>query len=99
MAEDWDVVKIVGTEEEAILVVGFLQNSGIEAAFESLHASEFPTEMGGELGQVRIRVPQARAEEAKGLLNERENVATGDEGEMAGEPLAEPVTGEDPAAR
>jgi hypothetical protein len=84
----WDVVKIVGTEEEAILLVGFLQNSGIEAAYESLLASEFPADF-GRLGEVRVRVPVERAEEAMALLNEREDVATGDEGEMAGAPLSE----------
>lgn len=99
---DWDVVKIVGTEEEAAVVVGFLQNSGIEAAFESLLASELPTEF-GRLGEVRVRVPKERAEEAMALLNEREDVATGDEGDLAGAPLAdqpgEPSAGEDPGAR
>jgi hypothetical protein len=111
MAEDteWEIVKIVGTEEEATVVVGFLQSSGIEAVVESLHASEFPTDI-GDLANVNIRVPPERAEEAKALLNQREDVATGDEGEMAGEPLAgepvpgdpmsgEPILGEEPIDR
>lgn len=88
MAEEWEVVKIVGTEEEASIVVGFLQSSGIEAEAESLAASEFPTDF-GDLAQVRIRVPSNQAQEAASLLNEREDLATGDEGDMAGEPLAE----------
>ena len=88
MAEDWEIVKIVGTEEEAAIVVGFLQSSGIEAQVESLLASEFPTDF-GDLGQVRIRVPAEQAEDAKALLNQREDVATGDEGDMAGAPLEE----------
>jgi hypothetical protein len=96
---DWDVVKIVGTEEEAALLVGFLQASGIEATAESLLASEFPAEF-GHLGEVRVRVPAERAAEAMALLNERENVATGDEGEMAGAPVSEgPGAGEDPDER
>lgn len=86
MAEDWEIVKVVGTPEEATIVVGFLQSSGIDAEAESLHASEFPTDF-GDLAQVRIRVPAARAAEATALLNQREDVATGDEGEMAGAPL------------
>jgi len=87
MAEDWEIVKIVGSEEEATIVVGFLQSSGIEAEAESLHASEFPTEL-GDLAQVRIRVPAGQAaEDAKALLNQREDVATGDEGNLAGAPL------------
>jgi hypothetical protein len=88
MAEEWEIVKIVGTEEEATVVVGFLQSSGIESVAESLHASEFPTDI-GTLANVNIRVPGERAEEAKALLNQREDVATGDEGEMAGAPLEE----------
>ena len=94
MDQDWEIVKIVSTEEEANIVVGFLQSSGIEAEAESLAASEFPIDF-GELAQVRIRVPAGQAEEAKALLNQREDVATGDEGDMAGEPLAEePEPGE-----
>ena len=88
MAEEWEIVKVVGTPEEATIVVGFLQSSGIEAEAESLHASEFPTEF-GDLAQVRIRVPAARAAEATALLNQREDLVTGDEGEMAGAPLEE----------
>lgn len=87
MAEaEWEVVKIVGTDEEATVVVGFLQSSGIEAVAESLFASEFPTDF-GDLAQVRIRVRPEQAAEATALLNSRENIATGDEGSMAGEPV------------
>jgi len=86
-AEEWEIVKIVGSEEEATVVVGFLQSSGIEAEAESLFASEFPTTDIGELATVNIRVPPDRAEEARALLNQREDVETGEEGEMAGEPL------------
>lgn len=100
MGEEWEIVKIVGTEEEATVVVGFLQSSGIDAEAESLHASEFPTEV-GELANVNIRVPPDRAEEAKALLNQREDVATGEEGAMAGEPLpgepGEPMADEGPS--
>ena len=46
MAEEWEIVKIVGTEEEATVVVGFLQSSGIDAEAESLHVSELPTDFG-----------------------------------------------------
>ena len=104
MSEEWEIVKIVGTEEEATVVVGFLQSSGFEAVVESLHASEFPTDI-GDLANVNIRVPPERADEAKALLNQREDVATGDEGEMAGEPLdgepmiGEPIGGEEPTER
>jgi len=91
-AEDWVIVKVVGSEEEAAVVLGFLENCEIPAEVESLHASEFPTEV-GELSDVRIRVPADRAEEAMELLNEREDVATGEEGDMAGAPLEETPEG------
>lgn len=97
MAEDWEIVKVVGTPEEATIVVGFLQSSGIDAEAESLHASEFPTEF-GNLANVNIRVPADRAEEAKALLNQREDVATGDEGVMAGAPLEEAAPAADTPA-
>jgi hypothetical protein len=86
MAEEWEIVKIVSTEEEATVVVGFLRSSGIDSEAESLHSSELPTDV-GDLSNVNIRVPSDRAEEARALLNQREDVATGEEGEMAGEPL------------
>jgi len=104
MSEEWEIVKIVGTEEEATIVVGFLQSSGIESEAESLHASEFPADI-GDLANVNIRVPAERAEEARALLNQREDVATGDEGVMAGEPLPgepadpEPTAGGGPIER
>src|ERR1700712_889925 len=93
MSEEWEIVKIVGTTEEATIVVGFLQSSGIDSEAESLHASEFPTDI-GELANINIRVPADRSEEAKALLNQREDVATGDEGAMSGEPLAAEALGD-----
>jgi hypothetical protein len=90
MAEDWVIVKVVGTEEEATVVLGFLENCGIDAEVESLHSSEFPTEV-GDLADVRIRVPADRADEASALLNSREDVATGEDGDRAGAPLDEPA--------
>ena len=104
MSEEWEIVKIVGTEEEATIVAGFLQSSGIESEVESLRASEFPADI-GELANVNIRVPAERADEARALLNQREDVATGDEGVMAGEPLPgepadpEPTAGGGPIER
>ena len=104
MAEEWEIVKIVGSEEEATIVAGFLQSSGIESEVESLRASEFPADI-GDLANVNIRVPSERADEARALLNQREDVATGDEGVMAGEPLPgepadpEPTAGGGPIER
>jgi hypothetical protein len=66
-AEPWQVAKIVGTEEEAAMAVGFLNNNGIEAQVESLHASEFPTDF-GHLGEVHVMVPPGQLAEAQRLL-------------------------------
>lgn len=99
MAAEWEIVKIVGTEEEATVVVGFLDSSGIPAEFESLYASEFPADI-GHLGEVRVRVPAEHAQAALELLNSREDVATGADGAMAGTALTDVSTegaeGEDP---
>ncbi|HXO19509.1 MAG TPA: hypothetical protein VOA87_06245 [Thermoanaerobaculia bacterium] len=65
--DSWEVIRTVGTEEEASVVVGFLNSSDIPAAAESLHIRELPVDF-GQMSQVRIRVPVERAEEAKALL-------------------------------
>jgi hypothetical protein len=91
MAEEpvnWEIVKVVGSPEEATIVVGFLNSSGIDAEAESLHVSELPTEL-GDLSEIRIRVPPGQAQNARALLDSREDIATGDEGEESGEPLDE----------
>lgn len=92
MAEDWVIVKVVGTDEEANVVVGFLENSGIPAEVDSLQSSEFP--LGDSVDEVRVRVPAERADEAAALLNTREDVVTGEDGALAGAPLDEPGGGE-----
>lgn len=89
----WEVIKIVGTEEEANLLIGFLNNSGIPAEINSLLPTEFPVDF-GHLGEVRVCVPSDRAPEAQALLNEREDVATGEDGAKAGAPLDPPSGGE-----
>lgn len=65
-------VKIVHSEEEAAVVVGFLQANGFDAGAESLHASEFPTEV-GQLSEVRIEVPAEQAADALRLLADSES--------------------------
>jgi hypothetical protein len=97
MAEEpveWEIVKVVGTPEEATIVVGFLNSSGIDAEAESLHVSELPTDL-GDLSEIRIRVPPGQAQDARALLDSREDIATGEDGNQAGEPL-EGVPGEGP---
>ena len=92
MADEWAIVKDVGTDEEAMVVVGFLENNGIPAEVDSLQSSELP--LGDNIDSVRIRVPAERAEEATALLNTRENVATGDDGILAGAPVDAGTEGE-----
>jgi hypothetical protein len=65
-------VKIVNSEEEAAVVVGFLQANGIDAGTESLHSSEFPAEV-GQLSEVRIEVPAEQAADALRLLSDSES--------------------------
>ena len=91
MADEWAIVKVVGTDEEAAVVVGFLENSGIPAEVESLQSSEIP--LGDKVDTVRVRVPAERAREAVALLDTRENVATGEDGVLAGAPVDEPGEG------
>ena len=88
MADEWAIVKVVGTDEEAAVVVGFLENCGIPAEVESLQSSEIP--LGDNVDTVRVRVPAERAQEAIALLDTREVVATGEDGVLAGAPVDEP---------
>lgn len=87
LAEEWAIVKDVGTDEEAMVIVGFLENNGIPAEVDSLQSSELP--LGDSIDSVRVRVPAERAEEATALLNTREDVATGEDGALAGAPVDE----------
>ena len=65
-------VKIVNSEEDAALVVGFLQANGFDAGVESLYASEFPADV-GQLSEVRIEVPAEQAADALRVLAESES--------------------------
>jgi len=74
---DWQTVEVVGTEEEAALVAGFLNNNGIEAQVESLFSSEFPTDFGA-LGEVHVMVRAGQLAEAQQLLAESDAVGSPD---------------------
>jgi len=65
--DEWQIVKTVGSEEEATVIVGFLRANDIPAEVDSLHISELPLDI-GEMSDVRVRVPPDRAEEARQLL-------------------------------
>ena len=66
MASDWEILEVVGTEEDAELIAGFLQSQGMPCQVESAHSHEFPVNVTA-LGNVRIEVPAGRAEEARQL--------------------------------
>ena len=83
--ETWRVARTVGTEEEARVVVGFLESAGIPAEVESLYSSELPVDV-GDLSEVRIRVPVERADEAIALLAAQDEAAPiFEDGEMVSE--------------
>src|SRR3954454_2091208 len=65
--ETWRVVRTVGTEEEATVVVGFLNSNDIPAESESLHIRELPVDF-GDMSKIHIRVPVERADGAIALL-------------------------------
>jgi hypothetical protein len=70
MTTGWEVCDVVGTEEEAVLIAGFLRSRGIEANLESLVFHQEPVTF-GRLGEVRVRVPGEQADEARKLLAQR----------------------------
>jgi hypothetical protein len=68
---EWGTAKVVESKEEAIVVAGFLKSNGIPAEVESRHVDELPVNVGG-LGELRVRVPADRLDEALALLDTRE---------------------------
>jgi len=82
---DWEIVQTLGTEEEATLVVGFLEARGVRAEIESLLFHQEPVNF-SPLGEVRVRVPSADAERARALLAELpETAVSGEAGESEDE--------------
>jgi hypothetical protein len=84
MREAWTVCDIVGTDEEAVLIAGFLRSRGIEVNLESLVFHQEPVTF-GRLGEVRVRVPEGQAAEARKLLAQRRLRFGLVRGEAAGE--------------
>jgi hypothetical protein len=74
MAEGWEPVAEVETEDEARLMAGFLGSAGVATEVESVTSHEFPVTH-GDLALVRLWVPADRLEEARRLLAERETAA------------------------
>lgn len=74
MPEGWEVLEIVGTEEEAELIAGFLHSRDIPCEIESTHSHGFPVNV-SVLGEVRLEVPTEYLPEARRLLAVREGEA------------------------
>jgi len=70
MSEAWEVCDVVGTEEEAVLIAGFLRSRGMDVNLESLVFHAEPVTF-GRLGEVRVLVPAAQSGEARKLLSQR----------------------------
>jgi hypothetical protein len=85
MADEWEVLEVFGTEEEAEMLRGFLDSQGVPCQLESAHSHEFPVNVSA-LGNVRIEVPADRLEEARRLVAEAKASAgpPDDEGEGEG---------------
>ena len=67
--DDWEVVRTLGTEEEAALIAGYLESQGLRVEIESLLFHQEPVNF-GRLGEVRVKVPSAEAGHARQLLDE-----------------------------
>lgn len=72
MSDTWEIVAVVGTDEEAALIAGYLQAQGLAAEVESLVFHQEPATF-GRLGEARVQVPAEEAGEARRLLAERES--------------------------
>ena len=83
---DFEIVRTVGTEEEASLIAGFLAAGGVEATVESLLFHQEPVNF-GSLGEVRVLVAEADAARARELLADM----PAPEGEEGSESAVAPV--------
>lgn len=66
----WVEVESVGSEEEARLLTGFLNDEGIPCQFESLRSDPMPTTF-GTLGEIRIYVAAENEARAMELVRDR----------------------------
>jgi len=71
MADGWEILEVLGTEEEAEVIRGYLESQGVPCQLESMHSHEFPVNVSA-LGNVRIEVPADRLDEARRLLADRD---------------------------
>ena len=83
----WVEIATVGSEEEARMVQGFLEEEGIPSQFESLEINMLPVNIGA-MGEIRVFVDAKREADAIRLLAERDEefeAAPSDESVMTDE--------------
>ena len=85
----WVEIESVGTDDEARLIQGFLQEEGIDCQIESLRFDPMPANLGA-MGEIRIYVPAEAEAAAQQLLRERTS-------ELAGIAADAVITDEGPA--
>ena len=88
----WIEIANTANSDEAELIQGFLEAEGIESEIEHADSKPFPTTF-GDLGDVRVFVPQADEQRARDLLRERdkewENLDDDDDTVVTDEGVAE----------
>lgn len=67
----WVEIATASTQEEALLLKGFLENEGIPCQEESLKFDELPVNVGA-MGEIRIYVPEEFEAAARQQLNYRQ---------------------------
>jgi hypothetical protein len=72
---EWVAVASVGNDEEATLIAGFLESQGISCEVEGPSGGTPWPENLGAFGMSRVMVPPDRADEARRLLSEREQMS------------------------
>lgn len=78
----WEIAEVVGTDEEAELIAGFLAGAEIPCEIESLRFHQEPVNF-GSLGEVRVLVPSERLAEAQQVLAERRSAIGAPDDEVA----------------
>lgn len=73
--DNWEIVRVVRNEEEAVLAAGYLRSNDIPAEVEPHAATELPVPVAEDFGDYRVVVPADRLSEALTLLEEREAAA------------------------
>jgi len=81
--EEWLSILVVEDEEQAELIQGYLDSEGVPCQVESKYSHEFPAHVGA-LGEIEVRVPASRADEARRLLEAREAAFASEEGKGEG---------------